>query len=122
MATRGLGAKGRRGTAAAYPLKAVRAAERDLALLSDAAAQAISDACNAKISYGFVSSTVGATNESLSNDSPSSGSCFRYDVTAHQFIYNLSTTPMATGSWTIKATVTMADGSVISHDVNIGVR
>jgi hypothetical protein len=91
-------------------------------LLSDAAAQAIADACNAKISYGFVSSTVGAPNESTLNDAPTAGSCFRYDASAHQFIYNLSTKPMATGSWTIKATVTMADGSVVSHDVNIGLR
>lgn len=92
------------------------------ALLPDAAAQAIADGCNAKISYGFVSGSVGATNESPYNDTPSSGSCFRYDATAHQFIYNLSTKAMLTGSWTLRATVTMSDSSVISHEVNIGIR
>jgi hypothetical protein len=92
------------------------------ALLSDAAAQAIATACNAKLTYISVGGSVGAANETLSSDTPSTGLCFRYDTTAHQFIYNLSTKSMATGTWTIRATVTLADGSVISHDVNIGIR
>jgi hypothetical protein len=92
------------------------------ALLSDSAAQAISNACNAKINYGFVGSTVGSVDETTPTDSPSSGACFRYDSTPRQFIYNLSTKAMAGGTWTIGATVLMPDSSVVGHDLNIGLR
>jgi len=91
-------------------------------LLSDSAAQTIADQCTAKISYGFVSSTVGAANESTDNTTPTAGACFRYDAAADQFIYNLSTKSMAVGTWTIRATATLPDGSLITHEVNVGIR
>ena len=91
-------------------------------LLADSQAQAIADACNANINYGFVGGAVGTVDETALIATPTTGSCFRYDSTARQFIYNLSTKPMATGTWTLGVTVVMPDTSVISHAVNVGLR
>jgi hypothetical protein len=64
--------------------------------------------------------------ESAYTTPPDSGGCFRYDSTAHQFVYNLSSKALpgaATGDvWALRTTVTFNGGQLARHGVDIGLR
>jgi hypothetical protein len=81
-------------------------------LISDAAANALVSTCSVQLVTPVAAGTVtGTQDETGSSDVADSGKCFRYDATAHQFIYNFSTktglpSTATTGqAWLIRAVV-----------------
>jgi uncharacterized delta-60 repeat protein len=81
-------------------------------LISDAAASALVASCAVQLATPVAAGTVtGTQDETGSSDIADSGKCFRYDATAHQFIYNFSTktglpsTATAGQAWLIRAVV-----------------
>jgi hypothetical protein len=89
-------------------------------LVADADASAIAAACQATLSVTAGSAATGPVDETVDTAAPNSGFCFRYDPTAHQFIYNLGTKGMTTGGYTLTATVTGSFAA--AHNVQVGVR
>ena len=73
----------------------------------------------AHISVARISSGVmGTYVETTSNAAPDGGNLFRYDATAGQYIYNLSTKDMATGTWSLR--VDLGDG--IDHAIVVSLK
>jgi hypothetical protein len=73
----------------------------------------------AHISLARVSSGVTGTYvETTSNAAPDGGNTFRYDPSSSQYVYNLSTKGMATGTWSVR--VDLGDG--VSHTVNVSLK
>jgi len=68
----------------------------------------------ARVSGGIAGSFV----EPASNAAPDGGHLFRYDASVGQYIYNLSTRGMATGTWTIR--VDLGDG--VTHAVVVSLK
>ncbi len=56
--------------------------------------------------------------DGVSSGGSNSGDFFRYDSTSSQYIFNLSTQPLSTGTWQVQAH--LDDGSV--HTVMIGLK
>lgn len=50
-----------------------------------------------------------AVNEAVSTAAADSGNTFRYDSTAHQYVFNLSTKSLSKGTWHIR--VDLGDGT-----------
>jgi hypothetical protein len=94
------------------------------ALMSDAAAQAIATACQAALSYQAAGTNQLATDEALFTSAADSGNCFRYDASAHQFIYNLSSKQFTASSsnWTLTAIVMVGGGEVARGQVTIATK
>jgi hypothetical protein len=91
--------------------------------ISDAAAQAIADACDARFSYAvYSSSTPAPVDETASSNPANTGDCFRYDPAADQFIFNWGTKGRSAMQYTIKARVFSGDAEVAYHDVRVGLR
>lgn len=91
--------------------------------ISDAAAQAIADACDAHFSYAVYSSSMPApVDEPASSNPANTGDCFRYDPAADQFIFNWGTKGRSAMQYTIKARVFSGDTEVAYHDVRVGLR
>lgn len=67
-----------------------------------------------KISNGIL----GIETEAVSTSAATSGNLFRYDATGNQYIFNLSTKSLSTGTWQIR--ITLDDGT--SKMVNISLR
>jgi hypothetical protein len=73
----------------------------------------------AKLYLAKVSNTIeGSYLEAVSNGASDSGNTFRYDPQAQQYVFNLSTTALATGTWSLR--VDLGDGVV--HQVNVSLR
>ncbi len=95
----------------------------------DPAAAAIATACGATISLAQTSGTAGPVDEVVTSTTPNSGTCFRYDATAHQFIFNLGTKGLPTGTqYVLKVSIVGPaivgpDGTLRpTHELNIGLR
>jgi len=66
--------------------------------------------CTAKLFVAQVSNnTIGSDLEATSTSAADSGNTFRYDPTADQYIFNLASKPLSTGTWLIK--IDFSDGS-----------
>lgn len=86
--------------------------------LKDANGTLVSSAI-AKLNYAKVDSTVTtAVNEVISTAASTTDNLFRYDATANQYIYNLSTKNLSEGKY--KLNVTLDDGE--TYSVQIGIR
>jgi len=73
----------------------------------------------ATLSVAKVSGNVtGTYNEASSNAAPDSGNTFRYVPTSNLYIYNLSTSNLSIGTWSLQ--VDMGDG--VLHTINISLR
>jgi HYR domain len=68
----------------------------------------------AKVSSGIV----GTDSELSSNAAPDGGNQFRYDASANQYVFNLSTKSMSTGTWTIRADL----GDGVDHSVKVSLK
>jgi photosystem II stability/assembly factor-like uncharacterized protein len=64
----------------------------------------------ATFSYRKISNTAGSVNESDPVVTPTSGNQFRYDPTAHQYIYNWSTQGLTSGTYELR--IDMGDGLI----------
>ena len=89
--------------------------------IGDVTAQAIANNCLAALSYGKqVGQSAPAVDETVYANAVDSGGCFRYDATAHQFIYNLSSKELNAKSadvFNVKVRL-----SLQSHGVAIGLK
>src|SRR3954447_8037126 len=96
------------------------------ALISDALAQTIANQCAAKLLFVKTGSNSLPVDEAPYTDATDSGGCFRYDVTAHQFIYNLGTKTLPGGGagqqWSLRALVTLNGGVIADHPVQVGLK
>jgi hypothetical protein len=73
----------------------------------------------AKLTVGKVSSQVtGSAVEAVSTAASSSGGTYRYDAAGQQYIFNLSTKGMATGTWQLQTNL----GDRVPHMVNISLK
>jgi hypothetical protein len=73
----------------------------------------------AKLTVAKVSTSVTGTYvEASSTSAADSGSSFRYDATAKQYVFNLSTKTLATGTWSLKADL----GDLVVHTVNVSLK
>jgi hypothetical protein len=73
----------------------------------------------AKIYLAKTSNSVtGTETEAESTSSATTGNLFRYDITENQYIFNLATKPLTTGTWQIR--IELDDGT--SKYVNIGLK
>lgn len=92
--------------------------------ISDAAASAIASACGATISLAQTLGTAPAVDEVVTSTSPNSGNCFRYDSTAHQFIFNLGTKGLpAPAQYALSASIVGSDRTMLAtHPLAIGLR
>ena len=64
------------------------------------------------------SSVTGTYVEASSNGAADGGNTFRYDTAAKQYIFNLSTKAMSTGTWSLRAAL----GDRVEHTVNVSLR
>jgi len=64
------------------------------------------------------SSVTGTYVEASSNGAADGGNTFRYDTAAKQYIFNLSTKAMSTGTWSLRADL----GDRVEHTVNVSLR
>jgi hypothetical protein len=86
--------------------------------LTDAQAARIATAV-ASLSIAKVSNDVeGTFVEAISTSNATTGSLFRYDPTSQQYIFNLSTKGLSTGTWSLK--ISLDDGT--SYTVHISLR
>jgi hypothetical protein len=93
------------------------------ALIPDNLASSIAGACQATISVVSAPGTADAVDESVDSSPASSGACFRYDSTTHQFLFNLGTKNYLLGNHSITVTVDASDGTVVAtHTVIVGLR
>jgi hypothetical protein len=60
----------------------------------------------------------GSYNEATSNAASDSGSTFRYDATSNQYIFNMSTSNLSTGTWSLQ--INIGDG--VQRTINISLR
>ena len=92
--------------------------------ISDATASAIASACQATFSPTLAGGSAGTVDETSSAATPTAGNCFRYDSTAHQFVFNWGTKGLPPGKYTLTATVTNPDSSVAAaHSISgVGLR
>jgi hypothetical protein len=92
--------------------------------ISDAAAAAIATACGATVSLAQTGGTALPVDEVVTSTTPNSGNCFRYDSTAHQFIFNLGTTGLTTGAqYALGASIVGPDNTLLAtHRLAIGLR
>ena len=67
-----------------------------------------------KISNGVTGTEI----EAVSTSAATTGNLFRYDPTSNQYIFNLNTKPLSTGTWQIR--IKLDDGT--SKYVNISLR
>jgi hypothetical protein len=73
----------------------------------------------AHISVARVSSGITGTYvEAASNVAGDAGGVFRYDATAGQYVYNLSTRGMATGTWSLRVDL----GDAVNHTILVSLR
>ena len=73
----------------------------------------------ATLSVAKISATVvGTAMEAVSTSAATTGNAFRYDPSSGQYIFNLSTKPLSTGTWQLS--VDLHDG--LSHTVTISLR
>jgi hypothetical protein len=73
----------------------------------------------ATLTLAKISSTiVGTDMEAVSTSAASTGNAFRYDSIAGQYIFNLSTKTMSTGSW--RLSINLGDG--VSRTVTISLK
>jgi hypothetical protein len=98
------------------------------ALIADSTAQSIASACGARLSFGSAPASPTPVTETAVTTQPDNGGCFRYDSSAHQFIYNLGTKPppFAVGNWALRVVVTASASNtpfvVGDHVVVVGLR
>jgi hypothetical protein len=92
--------------------------------VSDGDAAAMASDCQVVLSTSSSAGSAAATNETLNNTTPNTGACFRYDTSAHQFIFNLGTKGLASGVLAIRASVYASDLStlVAAHTVTLGLK
>ncbi len=99
------------------------------ASILDTAASSIATACGATISLSRTSGTAPPVDEVVTSSTPNTGSCFRYDATSHQFIFNLGTKGLtAAALYELKASV--AGTAIVNpyltlqptHTLTIGIR
>jgi hypothetical protein len=73
----------------------------------------------AKLSYAKLTGTVeGDTVEAISTAAATTGNLFRYDPTAGQYIFNLATKELTTGTYLLK--IDLGDG--VTHTVQVSLR
>jgi hypothetical protein len=68
----------------------------------------------AKVSNGIA----GTSLEAVSTSAADAGNAFRYDPSCGQYVSNLSTKTMATGTWSLRADL----GDLVDHVVQISLR
>jgi hypothetical protein len=82
-------------------------------------ASAASSNLTAHILVAHVSNGVmGTYLEATTNGAADSGNLFRYDDTASQYVYNLSTKGMATGTWSLRADL----GDGVDHSIRVSLK
>jgi lysophospholipase L1-like esterase len=85
--------------------------------LSDVGGAAISSAV-ANLTLAKVTSEVDGTYvEAASTAAATTGTLFRYDATSQQYIFNLSTSGLSKGTWTLK--VTLDDGNAYTQRISL---
>src|SRR3954454_4796807 len=96
------------------------------ALISDALAQTIANQCAAKLSFVKTGTNALPVDETAYTDASDSGGCFRYDLTARQFIYNLGTKALPNAAagqqWSLRALITLNGGTMADHAVLVGLK
>ncbi|MHB0999293.1 MAG: PxKF domain-containing protein [Armatimonadota bacterium] len=65
----------------------------------------------------FTDDIVGSEIEAVSTSAATTGNLFRYDSTANQYVFNLSTKSMSTGAWQIR--VDLGDGNMNTVNVSL---
>jgi hypothetical protein len=90
----------------------------------DSAASALATACGATISLAQTAGAASTVDEVVTSTTPNSGVCFRYDATAHQFLYNLGTKGLTTGArYVLTASIASPDGTLLAtHRLAVGIR
>jgi hypothetical protein len=72
----------------------------------------------ASLSIAKVSNNVeGTFVEAASTSNATTGSLFRYDATAQQYIFNLATKGLTTGTYSLK--ITLDDGATYSQQISL---
>jgi hypothetical protein len=89
--------------------------------LSDATATAIANTCGPTLSVAQVGTTSAPVDETTLTNPTDSGTCFRYDAAADQFIFNLSTKSLTAGKL-YAVTIRFPQLASVDHTVIIGVR
>jgi hypothetical protein len=93
-------------------------------LIPDAAASTIAAACGATISLVRTAGTAPPVDEVVTSTTPNAGNCFRYDSTAHQFIFNLGTKGLtAPAQYALSASIVGPDKTLLAtHRLAVGLR
>ena len=93
--------------------------------ITDTVAAAIATACGATISLAQTAGSAPPIDEAITSPTPNTGTCFRYDNTAHQFIFNLGTKGLpAPAQYALGAKIVGPDKMTVlaSHSLAIGLR
>jgi Fibronectin type III domain/HYR domain/Regulator of chromosome condensation (RCC1) repeat len=92
--------------------------------IPDSAAAAIATTCGATISLAQTAGNAPAVDEVVATTTATAGNCFRYDSTAHQFIFNLGTKGLpAPAQYTLSASIVGPDKTLLAtHRLAIGLR
>jgi hypothetical protein len=89
--------------------------------LPDATASAVAANCGATIGLTLAGATSAPVDEAALSNAADSGTCFRYDAAADQFIFNLSTKTLTAGSL-YALTIRFPQRAAVDHTVMIGFR
>jgi hypothetical protein len=94
------------------------------ALLSDADASAIAARCGARVTLAQTGVGAPPVDETIVSTTPNAGSCFRYEIGAHQFVFFLGTKDLAApATYTIGVSVTSSAGTILgTHTLEVGLR
>ena len=68
----------------------------------------------AKTSNGIEGSSL----EAVSTSAADTGNVFRFDPSGGQYIFNLSTKPLTTGTWSLRADL----GDEVTHHIDVSLR
>jgi HYR domain/Regulator of chromosome condensation (RCC1) repeat len=68
----------------------------------------------ARVSNGIAGTFV----EAISTSAADSGDVFRFDPSCNQYVFNLSTKPLATGTWSLHADL----GDAVTHTINVSLK
>jgi hypothetical protein len=86
-------------------------------------AASIASSCSATVTMSYVTTGSSPVDETVSSDTANTGTCFRYDSTSNQFIFNMSTKPYRTNStYQIGAKIVGGAATVSQGSVQVGLR
>ena len=93
-------------------------------VISDTTAASIAAACRATITLTQTPGNAPPVDEVVTSVTANTGNCFRYDSTAHQFIYNLGTKTYPAPSLYLLRAVVVGPGNVVlvTHSLSMGLR